>query len=136
NPLSGTRADYIRQMIETEASGIAQSIAAKNELLTAGVDMARTAIPLESQYNTAYAQAIQPTFASSPGAATAADLATAAAQAGLARGQQGLTAGEVVTSVGHQTCADYYGALWDRSRLSPQSVSITPRRPPTFIPRT
>jgi hypothetical protein len=106
-----TRGDYVQKMLDEEVRGTVDSIQAKNELVAGGTGVTAT-FPLESQYNTAYKDAVDDVKKDNPKATEAAQKA-AGEKAGYDAVMKGFNDGSVVTSNTHEKYPDYYGNSWD-----------------------
>jgi Putative metallopeptidase family (DUF6782) len=111
DPKADTKPEYVRKMIEEEATGTVLSIQTKNELVAGGESVTAT-FPLESKYNEAYKKATEDLLKADPKASADA-LKAAGEKAGMDRVIKGFKDGEVVTSDRKIAYSDHYGQRWE-----------------------
>jgi hypothetical protein len=112
DPKALTKDDYVRKMLEEEATGTVDSIKTKNELVAAGVAITAR-FPLEAKYNEAYKKASEDLAKANP-KATPAQLRAAGEKAGFARVLKGFEDGEVKGSKSKKPYPEVYGNRWDK----------------------
>ncbi len=111
DPMSVTRDEYVAMRIEEEAEGQANAIQAKIELEAMQIDVSEARPWFETQYRTAYEDAVQGRRTNSK--TSEAELRQVGWEMGKIELIEGFTEGEAVASNGELQYSEIYGTEWD-----------------------